>query len=90
MRMVRVLLTGQAGVPGLAALPSLIHDLLWAHAVPADGLEHVRIRPLPGGLDVVLFLKAATDETALRSAEALLERVREPFARHGFSGGIAR
>ncbi|MDX2292800.1 MULTISPECIES: hypothetical protein [Streptomyces] len=90
MRMVRVLLTGQAGAPAPAALPSLIHDLLWAHAVPADNLEHARIRPLPDGLDVVLFLKAPTDEVALGSAGALLERVREPFARHGLTGGIAR
>ncbi|MFF9149564.1 hypothetical protein ACF1BN_32465 [Streptomyces sp. NPDC014861] len=90
MRMVCVLLKGPAGGPRLTALPSLIHDLLWAHALPADGLEHVRTRQLPHGLDVVLFLKASTDEAAIRSAEVLLERVREPFARHGLTGGIAR
>lgn len=34
----------------------LIHDALWAHATPDTGLEHIRARPGPRGIDLVLFL----------------------------------
>nr|WP_229883463.1 hypothetical protein [Streptomyces omiyaensis] len=88
--MVRALLTDIAGADTPTASPALVHDLLWAHAAPADGLEHLRIRRLAHGLDVVLFLAARTDEAALRSAGALLDRARIPLSRHGCAGGLAR
>ncbi|MFE7488390.1 hypothetical protein ACFVVU_18575 [Kitasatospora sp. NPDC057965] len=34
-----------------------IHDTLWAHLDPRSGIEHMRIRPRPDGLDVGLFFR---------------------------------
>ncbi|MFC9266086.1 hypothetical protein ACFT25_40480 [Streptomyces hydrogenans] len=90
MRMVRARLTGRPGAEPPAVGAGLIHDLLWAHASPADGLEHIRVRSLPHGMDVVLFLAAGSDEAALRSADVLMERFRGPLSRHGLTGHIVR
>ncbi|MFJ4779291.1 hypothetical protein [Streptomyces sp. NPDC088762] len=62
----------------------LIQDLLWAHARPSDGLEHVRARPAPHGLDIYLFVRAPSDASAVAQMRALLDRVGRPVARHGF------
>ncbi|NML52336.1 hypothetical protein HHL19_26980 [Streptomyces sp. R302] len=89
MRMVRARLTcGGVGADAPAAGAGLIEDLLWAHAVPADGLEHLRVRSLPHGMDVVLFLGAPSDAAALLAAAGLLDRLRLPLARHGLSGVV--
>lgn len=61
----------------------LIHDLLWAHAMPAEGLEHIRVRPVEHGLDVFLFVRAPCDATALLRVRGLITRVRNPMAVHG-------
>ncbi|MFE2145632.1 hypothetical protein ACFXA3_28535 [Streptomyces sp. NPDC059456] len=58
--------------------------MLWAHARPCDGLEHVRARPAEHGLDVYLFVRAASDQSAVDQMRALLGRVDQPAARHGF------
>ncbi|MGW6984057.1 hypothetical protein ACWGE1_32225 [Streptomyces sp. NPDC054932] len=63
----------------------LLQDLLWAHARPSDGLEHVRARPAEHGLDVVLFVRARSDDSALVQMRALLDRVDGPVACHGFT-----
>ncbi|MDD9382872.1 hypothetical protein M8Z33_40785 [Streptomyces sp. ZAF1911] len=70
--------------PVPAAAVPLIQDLLWAHARPSDGLEHVRVRPAPQGLDIYLFVTAPSDATAMAQAATLLHRVDPQVARHGF------
>ncbi|MFJ3841426.1 hypothetical protein ACWGHM_32005 [Streptomyces sp. NPDC054904] len=62
----------------------LLQDLLWAHARPADGLEHVRARTAEHGLDIVLFVRAPCDASALVRMRALLGRAEAPVASHGF------
>ncbi|MET9296767.1 hypothetical protein [Streptomyces sp. NPDC003077] len=62
-----------------------MHDLFWAHTDPDGGLEHVRVRPVRAGMEVILFLHAETDRVALTRAQGLLDRVREPLAVHGYS-----
>ncbi|MFH9738959.1 hypothetical protein ACH4MA_14820 [Streptomyces roseolus] len=89
MRMVRALLASAAvGDEASTAGAGLIEDLLWAHAVLADGLEHIRVRPLPHGMDVVLFLSTPSDASALLAAAGLLDRLQRPLARHGYTGGV--
>ncbi|MBW5481785.1 hypothetical protein [Streptomyces bambusae] len=90
MRMIHACLTStDSGLPTATAVP-LVHDLVWAHARPSDGLEHLRARPAPyGGLDVVLFVRARSDGTARNQMRALLGRVAGPAATHGFAIHLA-
>ncbi|GIF96876.1 hypothetical protein [Catellatospora citrea] len=49
-------------------------DILYAHALPADRLEHVRVRAGPGRFDVTLFLAAADPVSSAASADAIFGR----------------
>ncbi|MFH8404102.1 hypothetical protein ACH4FX_04900 [Streptomyces sp. NPDC018019] len=64
---------------------ALVHDLLWAHAVPSDGLEHIRARSVEGGLDLFLFVRADGAPYGLRHMHVLLARAEEPLAAYGFA-----
>lgn len=88
MRMVRARLTSSRAAEVSGPGPGLIEDLLWAHALPADGLEHLCVRLRPSGMEVVLFLAAPSDAAALRAARVLMERFRGPLARHGYTGAV--
>lgn len=35
----------------------LVQDAIWAHARPELGLEHLRVRAGPAGLDLIVFLR---------------------------------
>ncbi|MFF1411405.1 hypothetical protein ACFVX6_16715 [Streptomyces sp. NPDC058289] len=70
--------------PVPATVVPLIQDLLWAHARPADGLEHVRVRPAAHGLDIYLFVSSPSEASAVARMRNLLQRVEQPVARHGF------
>ncbi|MFE2146688.1 hypothetical protein ACFXA3_34025 [Streptomyces sp. NPDC059456] len=74
-------------LPGPAPQGSshLIHDLLWAHATQAEGLEHIRPRPTEHGLDLFLFVRAHCDTSALEQMRTLLTRVDTPIAAHGYT-----
>src|SRR3954469_11223978 len=48
--------------PGICPI---LHDLLWAHAVPEAGLEHVRVRHLRSDLQAVCFVRAPSDADAV-------------------------
>jgi len=58
--------------------PATVVDLVWAHAVTADQLDHVRVRaPLPvGELELLVLLRAETTADAIRITEGLLDRAR--------------
>ncbi|MFF9524715.1 hypothetical protein ACF1DV_22460 [Streptomyces achromogenes] len=86
MRIVSVTLRAHDdGSPRPTGIEPLLHDLLWAHAVPAAGLEHVRVRPARAGLEAVFFVRAASDAEAVTGVRHLLARVREPVAAHGYA-----
>ncbi|MFC7983385.1 hypothetical protein [Streptomyces sp. NPDC057336] len=51
-----------------------MEDLLWVHATPDIGMEHIRARPTASGVDVFLFLRTDTDAVALECARDLLVR----------------
>ncbi|MFF7456765.1 hypothetical protein [Kitasatospora sp. NPDC008115] len=59
--------TGEAGAAD-------VQGALWARAVPGDGLEHVRARSVPGGVGLVLYVRAPHREAAELRAYALLDR----------------
>ncbi|MFE4858030.1 hypothetical protein [Streptomyces sp. NPDC056670] len=66
----------RGGPPSGAGVAVLIEDLLWTHAVAATGLEHIRARPTPEGLDVYLFIDAPDEPRALAQVRDLLVRAR--------------
>lgn len=84
MRVILGHLAHTSADPVPATAVPLIQDLLWAHARPSDGLEHVRVRLTPDGLDVYLFVCAPSDASAMNRMNTLLQRVEQPVARHGF------
>ncbi|MEU9419617.1 hypothetical protein [Streptomyces sp. NPDC048272] len=85
MRVIQAsLVRTSAGPPADGAAP-LLHDLLWAHARPSDGLEHVTARPAAYGLDLVLFVRASSDDSAMARMRALFDRAEGPVATHGFT-----
>ncbi|MFB6889014.1 hypothetical protein ACFCX4_06820 [Kitasatospora sp. NPDC056327] len=59
--------TGEAGAAD-------VQGTLWARAVPGDGLEHTRARAVPGGIGLVLYVRAPDQEAAELRAHALLDR----------------
>ncbi|MER5417838.1 hypothetical protein ACFWB2_36395 [Streptomyces virginiae] len=85
MQVVHACLASMNTLCTATAVP-LVHDLVWAHARPADGLEHLRARPAAGGgLDVVLFVRAGCHGTAREQMHTLLDRVAAPASVHGFT-----
>ncbi|GHJ45467.1 hypothetical protein Cs7R123_28090 [Catellatospora sp. TT07R-123] len=50
------------GAPGLS--PAEVVDLLWLHAAPPDGVEHIHARAGPAGIDVVVFTVASGQDIA--------------------------
>ncbi|MFI1884559.1 hypothetical protein [Streptomyces jumonjinensis] len=85
MRVIRACLSGTGAGPPTEGAAPLVHDLLWAHARPSDGLEHIRARHCERGLDVFLFVDADCDTTARARMAALLRRVDTPLTAHGFT-----
>ncbi|MFD5146606.1 hypothetical protein [Streptomyces sp. NPDC058401] len=84
MRVILGHLARTAADPVPATTVPLIQDLLWAHARPSDGLEHVRVRTAAHGLDIYLFVSAPTEASAMARMRGLFQRVEQPVARHGF------
>ncbi|RSS33126.1 hypothetical protein [Streptomyces sp. WAC08241] len=77
-------MTSRSGAPHRQETLAVVTDLLWAHAVPDDGLEHVRPRRSHDGLDVYLFVRADDRDLALRQAGSLLDRAAPAMAPHGY------
>ncbi|MFI8368325.1 hypothetical protein [Streptomyces sp. NPDC085466] len=97
MRVVRASLEGRrpdpadptapapAPPPATPAVLALLSDLVWAHAAPRNGLEHVRARATDDGVDVYLFLRAPSEDAALDQARAILADARTPLRTHGYT-----
>ena len=49
-------------------------DILWAHALPTDGLEHISKRMDDDTADFVLFMKSDTPEQACGAAIRICRR----------------
>ncbi|MEV7217656.1 hypothetical protein AB0O31_31760 [Kitasatospora cineracea] len=86
--------TSAAAAPPESAGP-LVEDLIWVHARPSDGVEHLTVRPTERGLEVYFFLRpdpeqpgserSAAEQSAQERVRALLGRVHGPLARHGLA-----
>jgi hypothetical protein len=50
-------------------------DILWAHAVPADGLEHIGQRVDCETADLVFFMKSTAQENACQAALEICRRM---------------
>ncbi|MEU7555513.1 hypothetical protein AB0B01_24775 [Streptomyces sp. NPDC044571] len=85
MRVIQASLHRTLPGPAPQGAAPLIHDLLWAHATLADGLEHIRPRPTEHGLDLYLFVRAHCDASAMEQMRTLLTRADTPIAAHGFT-----
>ncbi|MFF0219652.1 hypothetical protein [Streptomyces vinaceus] len=85
MHIVRTLLKGAPVTTPTVQDAHLLHDLLWAHATPGDGVQHIVIRPVPHGMEATFFLTGASDEAALAHTRELLLRARGPIAAHGLT-----
>ncbi|APU40408.1 MULTISPECIES: hypothetical protein [unclassified Streptomyces] len=84
MRIVRAALSGPRQDPDRHGVLALLSDLIWAHAEAAHGLEHVRAKAADHGVDLYLFLRAASEAAALDQANALLSGARAPLRAHGY------
>jgi hypothetical protein len=59
------------GTPGEDQAHALV-DILWAHATPEYGMEHIRARTSPAGIGIVLFIRAANADIAQAKAGRLM------------------
>ncbi|MFB6563906.1 hypothetical protein ACFCYH_34320 [Streptomyces sp. NPDC056400] len=84
MRVVRASLSGPRADPDQEGVLALVSDLIWAHAPAAHGLEHLRAKAAGDGVDVYLFLRAASEAAALTQAHAILDGARAPLRAHGY------
>ncbi|MEV7924105.1 MULTISPECIES: hypothetical protein [unclassified Kitasatospora] len=71
---VRATVVDTSGAPTTTAAARIVEDVLWAHATPEHGLEHVRAVPDRGRIALVLFVRADGPTTAHALAENLLAR----------------
>lgn len=85
MRVIRASLSGPCHGPDRDVALALVSDLIWAHTPAGHGLEHLRTKAAADGVDVYLFLRAASETAALRQARAILDGARAPLRAHGYS-----
>jgi hypothetical protein len=55
--------------------PAELIDILWAHAAPEDGLEHIGLCIKDDALEIALFVKAASPEDARYITIGICRRV---------------
>lgn len=84
MRVIRASLAGTSRCPAPDSALALVSDLIWAHAAPSHGLEHLRAKSSGEGMDVYLFLRAASESGALDQAHAILTSAHAPLVSHGY------
>ncbi|MEU6620217.1 hypothetical protein ABZ926_05455 [Streptomyces litmocidini] len=84
MRVVLASLTTTSEGPRRAESLAVVTDLLWAHARPEDGLEHVKPRATASGIDLYLFVRAEDDGPAVARMRPLLDRARRSIAAQGY------
>jgi hypothetical protein len=52
-----------------------ISDSVWAHALPADRLEHVHVMEAPAIIEITLFLLSGSQAEAEQSARRICRRL---------------
>ncbi|PWK72067.1 hypothetical protein BCL76_103296 [Streptomyces sp. CG 926] len=84
MHVIRTSLSGTPQGPAQDSAPALVADLIWAYTAPSHGLEHLRAKATDEGMDVYLFLRAASEAAALDQAHAILAGAHAPLVSHGY------
>lgn len=84
MRVVRASLTGTPPAPAQQSALALVSDLIWARTASSHGLEHLRAKASDEGMDLYLFLRAASEDAALDQAHAILADAHAPLISHGY------
>ncbi|MER7584684.1 hypothetical protein [Kitasatospora sp. NPDC097691] len=64
MHIVRLTLTSPDRRPPTAADAHVLKDVLWAHADPFGGLEHVQSRARQDSIDLVVFTSGGSGDNA--------------------------
>lgn len=59
------------GAPDESQAHALV-DMLWAHATPDYGMEHIRARASPAGIGIILFIRAVSTDIAQAKAGRLM------------------
>ncbi|MEU7389919.1 hypothetical protein [Streptomyces tanashiensis] len=90
MRVIQASLEGPRHGPDFPTVLALLSDLIWAHSDTGNGLEHVRATASEDGVDVYLFLRAASEAAALDQARAILDGTRAALRVHGYSAAAPR
>ncbi|MBS2537091.1 hypothetical protein KGQ20_30475 [Catenulispora sp. NF23] len=72
MELVLVVLTAPTPAAGTRISPQILADILWANATPADGLQHVNVRPgpEPGSHTLGMFLISEKEPGTAHAADA--------------------
>jgi hypothetical protein len=68
---------GPGGPPPSQECAELVRDLVWAHALPETGLEHVTAIPVTRGIHVALFQRQDVGDPAARLRD-LVESMLRP------------
>ncbi|MEU9046533.1 MULTISPECIES: hypothetical protein [unclassified Kitasatospora] len=71
MHIVHLTLTSSDRRPPTAADAHVLKDVLWAHADPFGGLEHVQSRARQDSIDLVLFTSGGSGDNAPAHALAM-------------------
>ncbi|MFE7527374.1 hypothetical protein ACFU7Y_16875 [Kitasatospora sp. NPDC057542] len=71
--------------PPASTVAAVVEDLIWAHALPSDGIEHLTVLLSDEGLDLYVFLRSDSASTALDRTRALMQRARNPLSRHSLA-----
>ncbi|MDI1461298.1 hypothetical protein QEZ54_09995 [Catellatospora sp. KI3] len=83
MHLVKMRLVGVA--PDRTLVDSaVVSDLIWAHALAQDGVEHVVTRVEPDSMTVVLFIRTAHETHARVIAAELMKRAAAAPAMRGW------
>ncbi|MFG2917509.1 hypothetical protein ACGF0D_32025 [Kitasatospora sp. NPDC048298] len=88
VRIVFALLEASRGGPPTGSVEPagpVVEDLIWAHARPSEGLEHLTVRLTAEGMELYFFVRSDSEAAAFDTVRTLLERVREPLSRHGLA-----
>lgn len=84
MRVIRASFAGTPPGPAQESALALVSDLIWARTASSHGLEHLRAKASDEGMDVYLFLRAASEDAALDQAHAILADAHAPLISHGY------
>lgn len=83
---VHLTLSTESAAPSEETAAAEVQAALWACAALGDGLEHVRVRAVPDGIGLVLYVRAPDETAAWSRTRGLLDRALAATGRLSSSG----